>query len=105
MFLSISAEIMTTSMVAILKIHSIGIYNNFSVYVHLYKQKQVTLHVHLANRNITQDPTVIRNPRWKIKITQLECPGPQNFFTKHKSFNAQTDFKLLGKWKLNKFAK
>ncbi|KYB26501.1 uncharacterized protein LOC103313654 [Tribolium castaneum] len=69
--------------------------DNQHVYVHLNKQRQVTLHMHLANRNLTQDPNVIPNPRWKIKITQLECPGLSNFFTKHKNFNAQTDFKLL----------
>jgi hypothetical protein len=68
--------------------------NGQHVYVHLHSQRTVTLHVRLYNRAISQDNVVAR-PQWRIKITQLECPGPLNFFTRHKNFNAENDFNLL----------
>ncbi|CAH1364446.1 unnamed protein product [Tenebrio molitor] len=68
--------------------------NGQHVYVHLHSQRTVTLHVRLHNTATSQDNVVAR-PQWRIKITQLECPGPLNFFTRHKNFNAENDFNLL----------
>lgn len=70
---------------------------HFLVYVHVNQSDGVTkgvqLQMVLSDRNY--NPQLFA-PSWKIKITQLECPGPKKglqFYNK----DVEEDFPLLGK--------
>lgn len=69
----------------------------FTVYIHINQTDGVTkgvqLEMALADRNYNSE---LFAPSWKIKITQLECPGQQKGFAFYNK-DVEEDFPLLGK--------